>query len=248
VKLIVITLSILISLSCFANIEMRANLPSEVTAGEMISVKAEITKIEGNTKISHLVGQTLDDSIYINKIGLIERNAEFPNGFIDLSIIFLKEVKTIPLISLDNSIKLYIPNVKVRPVAEVKDYLLIDWSLPFKLPWWVYLVIMSVLAVGLIFLNKYPKMKERKLKLKEKKELWAQLLGASTEEEILKIWYARNIYFEQFPDLVSTFRIWENKVYPYFFKKDQTVEDKTQIRNLYLKFVSELPTRSDYGV
>lgn len=239
---------LLISLSAWSGIELRMDLPDQVRAGEIFSVKAEIISIEGATQLASLRGQTLQETLYINKVGVIEKNSQESNGSVELGIVFLKPFERMPLATSDGNIKIYLSSVKVIPSEEAKDFILINWKLPFNLPWWSYLILVVMLITGLALYKAYPKWQKKK-KLKElKTRLWNRLISASSEKEIMDIWHEKLTYFSHFPDIESNFRSWEKTINPFFFKKELSSDEKVKIQKSYQKFVSELPVRRGHGV
>lgn len=235
-------------MSAWSGIELRMDLPDQVRAGEIFSVKAEIISIEGATQLASLRGQTLQETLYINKVGVIEKNSQESNGSVELGIVFLKPFERMPLATSDGNIKIYLSSVKVIPSEEAKDFILINWKLPFNLPWWSYLILVVMLITGLTLYKAYPKWQKKK-KLKElKTRLWSRLISASSEKEIMDIWHEKLTYFSHFPDIESNFRSWEKTINPFFFKKELSSDEKVKIQKSYQKFVSELPVRRGHGV
>lgn len=55
---------LLISMSAWSGIELRIDLPDQVRAGEIFSVKAEIISIEGATQLALFVANSTRDSLY----------------------------------------------------------------------------------------------------------------------------------------------------------------------------------------
>jgi hypothetical protein len=248
VKFLIILVLSIISMAAWSGIDLRIDLPNEVKAGELLSLKAEIIKIDGVAQLSVLRGQTLQDTLYINKVGVIEKNSQETTGSVEIEIIFLKPIDRIPLVSSDGGTKVYLTSVKVLPSEEVKDFIIVNWSLPWKLPWYGYLSILLSLIAGLMFFNFYPKWKEKKRIEKKQKQLWDALISANSEKEIMDVWTNKLTYFESFPELETQFRAWEKVIYPFLFKKVLSDEEKNQILKSYKMFVSNLPLRRGRGV
>ena len=218
-------------------------------AGESVSVQAEILKLEGaGQEFSKLKGQTLEDSVYIFETGLVERSAEHPNGVIDLGIVILKPLEKSSVGSAESGVKIFFNIPKVTPVEAAKDYIFLDWKLPFNLPWWSWLILLAVLIVGGVALIQYPKWKAKKELVKKREELWKRVLEAQSQKDIMAIWNERLEYFQHFPDLEKNFRGWEKTIYPFIFKPQLNDDEVMKIQKSYKKFVSELPVRRNYGV
>ncbi len=239
---------LLFSAQCFGSTELRIDLPEKVLAGEVITATAEIIKIEGAANFSKLNNQTLDGTMFISKVGLIEKSSTSPNGKVELQFLLLKPIERMPLKSEDSSFIVYLTNTTVTPIKEIKEYILFDWSLPFKLPWWSYLVLaLIILAIGVGF-RLYPIWKKKKELELKRRLMWEALQNASSHADIMNIWNLRLDYFSQFPDLEKNFRSWEKNIYTVIFKPNITDDDKLKIQKSYQKFTSELPPRRDYGV
>lgn len=239
---------IILSSVSMASIELQIDLPEKIQAGEVINTRASILKIEGNTQITALVGQTLAETMYIHKIGLIERGASNPSGSVEISFVFIKDVERMPLISADNSFKIYLSNTKVVQLEQAKDFFLYQWKLPFKWRWWFAIPLVGIIFLIIFGLKYYPVWKRKKELRSLREVLWNQLLNAKTELEIMDVWNKRLDYFKHFPDLEKNFRSFEKSIYPIIFKQNLSPQDKESVQKSYSKFVGDLPVRRDYGV
>lgn len=242
-------LFILLSINCWALVDLKADLPSEIQAGQPVFVKASILKLEGSgNELSSLKGQTLNGEVYVHHVGLVERNESHPNGAVELGLIFLKTVDKYPISTTDGSVRLFLSPIKVAPIEAIKEYILIDWRLPFEMPWWVYAAIAFFLGLGAYIYKAYPDWKKKKDIRKTREEMWKKLLEAQSEKDIMEIWNQRLEYFEHFPDVQKNFRQWEKGIYNIIFKPSFTEDEVVKIQKGYKKFVSDLPIRRDYGV
>lgn len=239
---------VILSSVAMAGIELQIDLPETIQAGEVINTRANILKIEGNTQITALVGQTLAETMYIHKIGLIERGASDPNGSVEMSFIFIKDIERMPLVSGDNSIKIYLSNTKIVQPEQTKDFFLYQWKLPFKWRWWFAFPLVAVIFFILFVLRYYPLWKKKKELRKVRENLWNELLNAKTEHEVMSVWNKRLDYFKHFPDLEKNFRSFEKNIYPIIFKQNLSAQDKESVQKSYAKFIADLPLRRDYGV
>lgn len=228
--------------------ELRVNLPEVIKAGDLVRVKAEIIKIEGATNLASLNHQTLDDSLYIHQVGLIEKNSSSPNGSVDLDLIFLKSVERMPLVSKNGDILIYLSTLKVEQTPETKEFILFDWKLPWNFPWWGYVILIVLFGLILWIASYYPHWRKKQELKKTRQQLWGHLINATTHEDIMKVWQSRLTYYSHFPDIEKKMRDWEKSIYPYIFKQNISDEEKLKIQKTYQKFVSELPLRRDYGV
>lgn len=222
------------------NVEL-SSLQPNIKQGNIESVTLSMG-VEAAQKIDwpKLKGQTLGETIYLYDAEPIIHKQDSGKFESKIKIIFTTVPKegVVVFKAQNQEVSMILKNLNVIPATSDK-FIYNQFELPFKLN--VFLATVSILAsfviLGLVWIGvRRYKTSQSQKQIKHKVRL--ELTSASTYDEVIKIWYRRDLYLKRFPEISESFRSFEQKIFPFIFRPNISEIEKTKVLENYREFVS----------
>jgi hypothetical protein len=214
---------------------------TEVHQGALVSGVLLIQPESVNLPVQKLKGATIAETIYFQQLSAPLKKDGTSAYASDVKVIFIKppESETITGSIGPNEIQINVGGIKVVPIQSTGQMIWADFTAPDffagNLKWlWITLLLILLATSSFVVWKKVNK--KRKIAAHRKK-LLKEFRGCTTYEEIVSLWKRKRVYLQEFPLIDDNFKNFEDVLFRYQFKPQQTEAEKEIVLIAYRKLL-----------
>lgn len=216
---------------------------SEVHQGALIKGKLLLQPDSVNLPVQKMKGATIGETLYFQQLSPLLKKEASSAYESDVKVIFIKipESDTITGVIGQNEIQINIGAIKVVPIESSGQMMWAEFTAPDFLAgnWrWVWItLIIILLAAGGFFI--WRKISNKRMIAARRKQLLEEFRSCRTYEDVVSMWQKKRTYFNEFPQIENSFQKFEEVLFKYQFKPQQSEAEKQFVLDAYHKLLSD---------
>lgn len=239
---IFIVLFVLLSTYVHAAVQVDLYLDKNEVKQGSIETARIVMNVDGAQRVpwQKLKGETLGESLYLYDVSpIVRKQGEFEA---EAKIIFsaVPQANILKHKVADQEILIDLKDTKVIPV-DSKQFVYDQFDIPFRtkivnvLPW-----VALILLIGVGTLYGVRRFQQQSKSKRRRKALRDEIISAQNYDEVIALWYRRDVFQKEFPEIQDSFKEFERGIYQVIFRPTLSDAEKKDVFNSYQSFVGKV--------